>query len=637
MPKFIKFTYEDFIKKATAAHNGRYIYNEDTKRNYNGALAKVPIVCPDHGVFWQSPKAHANGQGCPICGKKVAYTHTKGKYQHFLDRAKEKFSDRYEFPDIENEYENNHSKITIKCTWCGNTFIKRAGDFLNSLTGGCWCKENKEEADEDSITYRELKPYALSNPILPFEGTLSKKKDKVVAVCPEHGEYNAPISRILEGKCPCWKCAIREFKKKNVMSADTVQKRIDDKFGENGAILDKSTYVNTAVKATFTCKHCGRKFTIKPNNLFQNNSKYACSECSKKERVNKNLKPNAKFIDEVKSIYGDSLTIISEYKKSSEKVKVHCNECGRDFYKEANSLLQGNGCPYHHRKKSYLEEEVYDFVKSLSSDAVASDRIILKGYELDVYVPSKKIAIEFDGLFWHSEVKKEPNYHLWKTEMCEKQGIRLIHIFEDEWLYKKEIWKSMLCSIFGTTENRIYARKCDIKEVIDVHESTEFLKANHLQGWCPSSLKLGLYYNDEIVSIMTFGKSRHFIGSGKYQWELLRFCNKLNTSVIGGASKLFKYFIDKYQPKNIVSYADRRWSEGNLYYKLGFALKNYSKPNYYYVIGDKRKYRFEFRKSVLVEKYGCPIDMSEKEFCFSQHWYRIYDCGAMAFIWESGK
>ena len=133
---------------------------------------------------------------------------------------------------------------------------------------------------------------------------------------------------------------------------------------------------------------------------------------------------------------------------------------------------------------------------------------------------------------------------------------------------------------------------------------------------------------------MTFGKSRHFIGNGKTEWELLRFCNKINTNIVGGASKLLKFFIKKYNPNNIVTYADRRWSCGNLYDKIGFVQYNISRPNYYYVIGQKRYYRFNFRKSILVKKYGCPNNLSEHEFCLSKKWYRIYDCGCLCYIWK---
>ena len=191
----------------------------------------------------------------------------------------------------------------------------------------------------------------------------------------------------------------------------------------------------------------------------------------------------------------------------------------------------------------------------------------------------------------------------------------------------------MIKNLFNKTENKIYARKCFIREV-GSKESREFLNANHLQGYCNSKIRLGLYYNDELVSLMTFGKSRHFIGSSKFEWELLRFCNKINTNVVGGASRLLKHFIKEYSPNSIVSYADRRWSNGNLYDRLGFTKYNESKPNYYYVVGRKRIYRFNLRKSVLVKKYGCPTDMSEHEFCLSRKWYRIYDCGCLCYKME---
>jgi hypothetical protein len=134
---------------------------------------------------------------------------------------------------------------------------------------------------------------------------------------------------------------------------------------------------------------------------------------------------------------------------------------------------------------------------------------------------------------------------------------------------------------------------------------------------------------------MTFGPSRQFVGNGNTQWELLRFCNKLNTNVIGGASKLFKHFITEYAPKEIVSYADRRWSNGNLYDKLGFTKYNESKPNYYYIINRRRLYRFNLRKSVLIKKFNCPPEMTEHEICLSQQWYRIYDCGCLCYKWKA--
>ena len=265
------------------------------------------------------------------------------------------------------------------------------------------------------------------------------------------------------------------------------------------------------------------------------------------------------------------------------------------------------------------------------------NRDILNGREIDIYIPSLKLGIEYDGLRWHSEIfNKGANYHLSKTEECERQGIRLIHIFEDEWQYKRDIVKSRLLNLIGKTPDKIYARKCAIKEV-DSHTASKFLNENHIQGTCNSSYRYGLYYNDELVSIMTFGKLRKNLGSTDKDgyYELLRFCNKLNTAVVGGASKLFKHFLKENKPTNVISYADRRWSNGGLYEKLGFTLNHKSKPSYFYVVNDKRENRFKYRKDVLV-KEGYDSSKTEHQIMLERGIYRIYDCGCLVYEYKNG-
>jgi len=184
-----------------------------------------------------------------------------------------------------------------------------------------------------------------------------------------------------------------------------------------------------------------------------------------------------------------------------------------------------------------------------------------------------------------------------------------------------------LMNILGLTSNKIYGRKTQIREVTP-KDSKTFLNTNHIQGNVNSKIKLGLYYDDELVSLMTFGLLRKSLGSiskeGSY--ELLRFCNKLDTTVIGGADKLLKYFINTYTPIEIISYADRRWSQGNLYKKLGFDFVHDSSPNYFYVINNKREYRFKYRKDVLV-KEGFDPSKSERQIMKERGFNRIYDCG----------
>ena len=260
-------------------------------------------------------------------------------------------------------------------------------------------------------------------------------------------------------------------------------------------------------------------------------------------------------------------------------------------------------------------------------DIETNNRTILDGQELDIYIPKLKLAIEFNGIYWHSEKYVESTYHIQKTQRCEQQDIQLIHIFEDEWVNNQNIVKSRLENLVKQTKNKIYARKCVIR-LVPSKDCKEFLNKNHIQGHVNSSIKLGLYYNNELVSLMTFGGYRKALGNTKQDnmYELLRFCNKLDTTTIGGANKLLQYFIKNYNPKKIISYADRRWSKGNLYETLGFEFKGNTTPNYWYIIDKQRKNRFNYRKDVLI-KEGFDSNKTEHEIMIERNILRIYDSG----------
>jgi hypothetical protein len=269
--------------------------------------------------------------------------------------------------------------------------------------------------------------------------------------------------------------------------------------------------------------------------------------------------------------------------------------------------------------QSIKEQELYKFISSIY------DGEIVKSYrdklEIDIYLPDLKLGFEFNGLYWHSEEYKDKNYHLDKTKYFDERGIRIIHIWEDDWDYKCDIVKSQIRNWTGNTKNRIFARKCKVVEI----KSSNFLNENHIQGIDKSSLKLGLFFDEELVSTMTFDR---FEGRKKMEdggWNLSRFCNKLDTNVIGGASKLLKYFINKYNPSRIVSYADRDWSIGDLYYKLGFEKINDSLPDYKYLVDNKRIHKSNFKKS-KIEYLG-----TESEYIKSHGIERVWDCGKIKF------
>ena len=274
------------------------------------------------------------------------------------------------------------------------------------------------------------------------------------------------------------------------------------------------------------------------------------------------------------------------------------------------------------------------FIKNnYKGEILFNNKSIINPYEIDIYIPELKLAFEFNGLYWHNEEHRENNYHLNKTELCEKQGIQLIQIFEDDWLYKQNIIKSIVLNKLNKTINKIFARKTEIKEVYDNKLISEFLDKNHIQGFVGSKVKLGLFYEDELVSLMTFGNRRVAMGkkaTNDGEYELLRFCNKLRTNIIGGASKLFKYFIKNYNPEEITTYADRSISQGQLYKTLGFTFNGKTEPNYYYIIDGIRHHRFNFRKDKLV-KEGFDSNKTEHEIMLDRNIYRIYDSGNLKY------
>jgi len=285
---------------------------------------------------------------------------------------------------------------------------------------------------------------------------------------------------------------------------------------------------------------------------------------------------------------------------------------------------------------SIQEKELQDFVLTLVDEIKCNDRETIKPKELDILIHEYNLAIEFNGLFWHSEKFIPSDYHINKTMDCESLGIDLIHVFEDEWVNNKDIVKSIIQNRLGLSTNTIYARKTVIKE-ISGKDYKNFCNNNHIQGHVNASVKLGLYCSDVLVSVMSFGGLRRSLGSHskKGSFEMLRFCNKLNTNIVGGASKLFKYFIKTYNPNEIISFSDNRYFNGGLYEQLGFRYEKKTTPNYYYITDKlKRENRFKYRKDVLV-KCGYDSNKTERQIMVDRGINRIYDCGNKKWVWLS--
>jgi hypothetical protein len=327
---------------------------------------------------------------------------------------------------------------------------------------------------------------------------------------------------------------------------------------------------------------------------------------------------------------------------NDKQLLLKCDACGHDWQMTRQYINQSKidlvACRICNPKltTSKQELEVFNFIRGLCDDAVSGDRSVLGGRELDILVPSAKIAFEYNGLYWHSELnRQQPKHLLWKQQHAYKLGYKLFHIFEDEWVNKRSIVESKIRAILSKLEHKVYARQCRIV-MVENNEKNEFLIANHLQGLDVSGIRYGLIDgNDRLVAIATFKKTSFIKGGDGADFELSRYATLCNTSVVGGASKLFKRFINDHQPKRIVSYADRRWSFGKMYDTIGFKFEAHTPPCFWYMKGyTNRIHRAAFMKHSLIER-SADDSLTAWEIMQADGYDRIWDCGTLRYTWSS--
>ena len=372
-------------------------------------------------------------------------------------------------------------------------------------------------------------------------------------------------------------------------------------------------------------------------NLSQNISIKIKKEKLEAKKLNYAKSQNLLTVDDLSKTFNrDESTIIDDIRLLNLKI-IKFNNDTRFYIEESNlPILSDFFSKTDECGKSYSEKELVDFVKSIYSDEIMENtKRIIPPKELDIYIPKMKLAIEYNGLYWHDENHVDKNYHLTKTKMCNEKGIDLIHVFEDDWLYKKEIVKSMIASRLGVYKEKIFARKCQIKE-IEKDQAKIFFDENHLQGFAYGDLYLGLMFNDELIQCICINKKGWHDGNV----ELTRMVTKLNTQVIGGFSKLMKHISDYIEYKSITSYVYKAWFNGKGYIESGFKIVKENNPSYSYVVNGRRVHKSHFRKDKIKKMFErgelkfYDLDKTEHENMIENKIYRIYDCGTMKVIYE---
>lgn len=613
---------EEFVEKAIKIHGNKYDYS---KVEYVNNKTNVCIICPEHGEFWQAPDKHINRkQGCPKC-----YGNVKKTTDDFINDAIKVHGDEYDYSLV--SYINNNTHVSIIC--------KKHGIFKqtphNHLKGqGCpECGKYKNTRLDTTENFIEKASEVHENKYDYSKVNYTGANNKVKIICPTHGEFEqTPYAHLAGQGCP--KCAI-DRRWKNREDKITYDKFVEraNKIHNGKYSYDKVEFVSMKTPVIIVCPEHG-EFEQMPNHHIY--GKCGCPKC-----VSTYQPTNDEFIERVQKIHGNKFDYSKTvYKTSHEKIKIICPIHG-EFEQVANYHMIGCGCPKCSHMVSKPEIEITELIKSVYDGEVLTNvrNILSHNRELDIYIPDLKIAIEYNGMVWHSEkFDKGKYYHLNKLEECNKMGIKLIQIYEYEYLFKTEIVKKKILNILGLLNDseRIYARKCVVTE-IEKDIAKRFLEINHIQGSTSSSVFLGAVYDNEIVAVMTFKKET----KDSDNWELTRFATDIDKRCIGIGGKLLNYFIRKYDPSEIKSFADRRWTvdvNNNLYIKLGFSVDNILDPDYRYTRGQNDYcHKFGFRKHLLLKKYpdeGLSEDMTEYQMTQKLGFYRIWDCGLIKYVWR---
>ena len=479
---------------------------------------------------------------------------------------------------------------------------------------------------------------------------------------------SAPVVPLLNCVLCDWKtkdttnksgCLTNHIKNEHDLTVELFLEKYADQYDFNLFKINKQkikriSHLQENEKNRIECKICNKFFKkLSHTHLKQHN--ITPDKYKQKFNVNSTCSASTTNIQKTKSInsqFQGILDRIAEYNchplfsekqyegvADNKKYEFKCNVCSSIFL---STLDDGKGpiCKicnpsllFKPNKKA--ENELYEFLNFLLPDKImCNDRTAIAPFELDFYVPFKNIAIEYNGLYWHSEYYKDKKYHLNKNQLCEQRNIHLIQIFEDEWQNKKELVKTKLKHILkeNNTE-RIYARKCVVKE-IDFTTTKIFLENNHIQGNDNSTYKYGLFSANELVAVMTFSKPRIALGAKltNSYFELCRYAALTSKVVIGGSGKLLSYFINKNNPIKIITYADKRWTYNtdNLYTKLNFKYIHTTQPNYFWCLNKTRYHRYNFTKYKLIKKGKNP-SQTEKQIMHDDGYYRIWDCGHLKY------
>lgn len=541
-------------------------------------------------------------------------------YPDFYSFITNKYDIHVSFQEKLYLYYNKMNSIPV-CKICGNN-VK----FINSKEGyRIYCSRKCMNSDPDKINNTK--------------NTNKLKYGGNAPICSD--EIKSKIQATLNDK----------YGVDNIMKLSSiVEKNIETRIEKYGGVGNASDILKQKQEQTCLNKY-GVKYASQTENFKNKLIETNLRKFGYKTAMNTEssmMKSKTTKLKKIQSKYPDVINYDDEYNWICACPHPGCDKCDDKYYVTTSQIYRGrlkdntepctNILPINpnNNKNTSIEIFIKNILDENNINYISNDRHVLNGKELDIYIPDKNLAIECNGIYSHSSKYKDSKYHYNKYKDCLSKNIQLITLWEDQIKNTPDIVKSLLLSKLGIFDIRIGARKCTVKE-IDFKTCFEFLNNNHIQGACQSKVRLGLYYNNNLVSVMTFGNPIGCSGNKNNKSHILkRFCSLKGWQIIGGANKLLQFYIKKYNPDIIESFACNDISNGNLYKKLGF-IETHHNASYWYIKGMKRYHRSTFTKDAIVKKGWKPINdytWTESEVMKEQGYYKIYDCGQTKYIYK---
>lgn len=521
---------------------------------YVNSKTNIGFIHKTCDTFYNAtPDNFLRGRRCPVCSiKKVAAKRTLTR-----EEVVEKIKLSSPFVELVGEYMGTKNSSQFKCLTCGNIWETKVGNILDGH--GCPICGKRKSDDAKRLTEEEFKK-KLSQVhgdkiecLEPYQGANNIKLKFKCAIC--NNIWEATPLNILAGRgCP--ECGKSRAGLQRRLTRDEVINKMQWVAPNTELVGDITT---TKQKATFRCKRCGNEWNTDLGNVLAGKQ---CPKCAILDRKEKLAMTNDEFQKRLASKKENKITTTDTYDNARTRMEFHCEECGATWISTPDNILNGDrGCPECARHVSNKEKDLRAFVESLGVSPLYNVRDVIPPKELDIYIPEKNVAIEFNGNYWHGAEQKDKNYHYNKSKECEEKGIRLIHIFEYEWDNERQrpILENIIKHALGITEHELYARKCTIEER-ESASMREFFEKNNIQGFRGGQKAVCLVYQGEVIMSYIVGKC-FFHKQPSY--EIIRGATKLGYTVVGGASKLWRYIINKWNDLPILYYIDYNYFNGS--------------------------------------------------------------------------